>query len=267
MNVFINIFSLELRKIFSYRVNFWVQYFASVIGEIFVSYVLWRAIFDSNQFTQLGGMSFSQMMHYSVYAALLMRLIRGPENFQVSEEIYSGSLTRYLIYPVNFLAFKLAGHFAHIVLTIFQFFIGLAVVLWLTPLVHASDLSFYNVVLALSTAITASFFYYFVLLAIEYVSFWADNVWCLNVIFRFIMAFLSGFFVPLALMPEWLQTALKKSPFPAMGDVPIRAMMGQVSTDEVLMSQMMLLVWFVPVTLILTLLWRAGTREYTAVGQ
>jgi ABC-type uncharacterized transport system permease subunit len=66
------------------------------------------------------------MMFYYLLVPLIDRVNRGFDNFQLSREIYDGSLTRYLLYPVSFFWYKYIGQLARAVISVVQLMFGLA---------------------------------------------------------------------------------------------------------------------------------------------
>lgn len=91
------VLSMELRKIFSYRVDFWLQVVGGFFSQFVVAYYLWQAIFEHNQAEKIGGYSFPMMVAYYVLAPFVDRIVRANNAFVISQEIYEGSLSRYLI--------------------------------------------------------------------------------------------------------------------------------------------------------------------------
>jgi ABC-type uncharacterized transport system permease subunit len=60
--------AIELKKNFSYRVDFWVNFIFSGLSRLTIAYFLWDAVFSATGKTQNGGMDFHQMMLYFLMA-------------------------------------------------------------------------------------------------------------------------------------------------------------------------------------------------------
>jgi len=96
---------LELKKIASYRVDFWMRLVFAAMAKIFLAYYLWQAVFHEKGVKELGGYSLEGMIYYFVIAALVGNVVfAGRDSF--ATEIYDGTLTRYLLYPVSFYLYK-----------------------------------------------------------------------------------------------------------------------------------------------------------------
>ena len=114
----------ELKQAFSYRADFWIQFFAVVFSQFLVAYFLWKSVFLMQSETHIGGFTFEALMLYYMLAPLVDRCVRGFDNFQLSAEIYDGSLNRYLIYPIPFFAYRYASYFGKLGMALFQLFVG-----------------------------------------------------------------------------------------------------------------------------------------------
>ena len=100
------LFSMELRRVLAYRFDFWVQFVGTVVIQMTVAWFLWSAVFEAAGNRSVAGYNFDQIMFYYLLVPLIDRVNRGFDNFQLSREIYDGSLTRYLLYTVSFFWYK-----------------------------------------------------------------------------------------------------------------------------------------------------------------
>jgi ABC-2 type transport system permease protein len=98
------------------------------------------------------------------------------------------------------------------------------------------------------------------------VAFWADNVWSLNVMFRFASQMLGGLLLPLSLFPAWSQPVLEVLPFTYLFYFPTTTLLGQVSTAEWATGLAISLGWCGALALVSRAVWRRGRLVYTGVG-
>jgi ABC-2 type transport system permease protein len=257
---------MEVRKALSYRVDFWVQFLGGLLAQVAVAYFLWKAMYGFNGAGEIGGYSFAGMMVYSVLAPLVMRVVRGVETGLISEEIYEGTLTRYLIYPVSLFGYKLISYVANSAL----YFIQAAVVFGLLLLVYGTPADFnispVNVLISLVVICAAMYLHFVLVMSLEMVAFWADNVWSLVVILRFLSNLLGGALIPLSLFPAQLLLFNDFLPFGVMVSFPIRVLLGQADGREYLVGALGLLGWSAIFTATVALLWHRGRYRYTGVG-
>ena len=106
MRLFKAIFQMEMRNILAYRFSFWINFFGSTLGQLGLSYFLWSSIFGENKNLIIGGMSFQMMILYSFLAPMTLKSVFGLQNLNINQDIYDGSLNKYIIYPLSYFQFK-----------------------------------------------------------------------------------------------------------------------------------------------------------------
>ena len=98
------------------------------------------------------------------------------------------------------------------------------------------------------------------------ITFWTTRV---SAIFELAIAaelLLSGRLVPLELMPDWAETIAGTLPFQWTFYFPIQALVGDLSTGELIGGLGMQVLWIVGLTLLTTFVFRVAIKRYTAVG-
>ena len=55
MNWWLSVVSNEFKKVFMYKDLFWFDFFISTTAHVFISYLLWDAIFESQSATEIKG--------------------------------------------------------------------------------------------------------------------------------------------------------------------------------------------------------------------
>ncbi len=261
-----SVFTMELRRILSYRVDFWIQFLGSIAAQLGVAYFLWRAIFDQRDIERIGEFSFPGLMLYYLLAPLIGRTIRGAEMGSISEEIYEGTLTRYLIYPVSFFRYKFASHLAYTSLFLAQ--AGAAMLLFGIFFGFPDDFVFSptSLFVAIVSCVLATYLYFALIASIESVAFWADNVWSLVVIVRFATGLFGGAMIPLSLFPSWAQELLVFMPFAYFISFPVRTVLGLNAPEAWIRGLLVLIGWSCAATLVLGVVWNRGKYRYTGVG-
>ena len=109
--------------------------------------------------------------------------------------------------------------------------------------------------------------YFLLAYPLQSIAFWADNVWSLTVLLRFISALFGGLLVPLSLFPEWMIKPLMVLPFPYLYWFPVRTLMGYVSFAEWLGGVSIAAGWCVAILLVGRMVWKRGELEYSGVGE
>lgn len=267
IGLYTHVFSLQVRKLMSYPVNFWLNAVVTFFVELAAAYFLWSAIFRETGRATIAGFSLAGMIFYYIAAILLGKLVKGQEReMNVSQEIYEGSLTRYLLYPSNYFGFKYAEHLGLILPAVVELVIfgAIAVAIFATP----AELSVTpeSVLMAAVSVAISNLLHFLLVFPIEAVAFWADNVWALNVMYRFVSQMLGGLLLPLSLFPAWSQPVLDALPFKYLYYVPAMTLLGRVSTREWIVGVAVSLGWCAAIGLVNRSIWRRGTLQYTGVG-
>jgi ABC-2 type transport system permease protein len=260
------VFSMELRKIFSYRMDFWIQFVGSLAAQFGVAWFLWKAIFAYQGTARIGAYSFAGMMLYYVAAPLVARTVQGAEMGNMSLEIYEGSLTRYLVYPVSFFGYKLAANCAHALVFLIQFTVVMLLFASIIGIPPEFDVNVAGCAQAAVTMVLSMYLYFTIVSTIELSAFWADNVWSLVVIFRFLNGLLGGAMIPLSLFPQWSQHWLSVLPFGYLIYFPVQSLLGQLDGAAWLRGLGVLTLWSLAGTGAYVWLWRRGKYQYTGVG-
>ena len=112
MAVYLYLIKLELRKILTYRFEFWVELLVGISLKCAVVYFLWTTLFETLDAPFLKGIPFKLMLTYVILTVSMKEMIIGKTVGVLSDDIYQGSLNKYLIYPSSFVFQKLASHLA-----------------------------------------------------------------------------------------------------------------------------------------------------------
>src|SRR5204862_7635086 len=120
--------------------------------------------------------------------------------------------------------------------------------------------------MAAGAVVVANVLYFVLIFPLQEVAFWADNVWTLNVMFRFASQMLGGFLLPLSLFPEWSRPALAALPFKYLYNFPAMTLIGRVSLAEWAAGMSIAIAWCFVIGGTSYVVWRRGTRQYTGVG-
>lgn len=259
--------SLQARKLMSYRTNFWIGAVVTFFVEMAVAYFLWAAVFRETGESRIGGFSLQAMVIYYVAVILLGKLVRGEErDLSISTDIYEGSLTRYLLYPTSYFGFKYAEHLGSLVPSLVQLAIFGALSLAFLDVPPDIRITPASAAMAAVSVCVANLLHFLLLYPLQGVAFWADNVWSLNVMFRFASQMLGGLMLPLSLFPAWSQPVLEVLPFTYLFYFPTTTLLGQVSPAEWATGLAISLGWCGALALVSRAVWRRGRLVYTGVG-
>lgn len=179
-------------------------------------------------------------------------------------EIREGTFRRYLIQPIRFTAFFIARALGSKITTWVLMAIGLVVAKQMKgfeALLPAGTLGTFVVTWAMAVALVWQMY-----MMLVFTGFWIEEATFLAVGFNIGIGLFSGTMLPLTWLPESLATVLRNTPFPLMGDVPVRASLGLLPPEEFHHALATGAAWFVVLALINHGLQLAGYRRYEAYG-
>jgi ABC-2 type transport system permease protein len=102
--------------------------------------------------------------------------------------------------------------------------------------------------------------------ALGLATFWTTRVSALFELYFVVELLLSGRLVPLQLMPGWVQALAGVLPFKYTFGYPIEALVGNLSTGQLLGGLAMQAVWIVAGFGLVQLVWGRAVRRFTSVG-
>jgi ABC-2 type transport system permease protein len=123
-----------------------------------------------------------------------------------------------------------------------------------------------NLLLAIPALLMGFLILFFFGVIITSVAFWTTRVWALWDFFYALFGLFAGQFVPLALLPPTLQTVAQVLPFRLSLYFPIELILGKLTLQQTALNLGLQAVWCVVTYLAFRLIWRAGVRNYSAVG-
>ena len=98
------------------------------------------------------------------------------------------------------------------------------------------------------------------------ITFWTTRVGPVFQLYIAAELLLSGRLVPMQLMPAWVQTLANFLPFQWTFGFPIEALVGNLSTAQLLGGLLAQLFWIVIGSILVRVVWRFAVRRYSAVS-
>ena len=264
--LFFHLLGFEFRAQLAFRATFWINALAGFVAEFGVTWFVWAAVFRESGKVVIGGYTFDGMVLYFLAVVLLGKIVSGREfEGAVSSDIYEGSLNRYLVLPASYTAFKYAQRIGFLGTAFVQFALfGVASLLLL--LLPPGGVTWGSVAMAAGVTIAASILYFLFDNVIQYIAFWADNVWSLDVAKRFVMMLLGGYMVPFSVFPEPVRRVLEVLPFRYFFEFPARVLLGEIPFVAWAQGLALMGIWGAVAWVIGRFLWHRGQLQYTGVG-
>ncbi|HTF56630.1 MAG TPA: ABC-2 family transporter protein [Planctomycetota bacterium] len=260
-----DLLTTEIRRRMSYRADFWLSAFSALAVRLAVVWFIVKAVFAGSGRPGIGGYDAQGMLVYYSAAILVGKLVQTTELEQgISQDIYEGALTRYLLYPVPYGVVKYVQQLGALGPAIVQLVLFGA---WL-PFVVGIPRGFTaaGIAMGIGAIAVANLLQFLITFPIQLIAFWADNVWSLMVMHRFASALLGGMLAPLSLFPDSAQRVLQALPFRYLFAFPVETLLGRISAAEWCAGMVVALAWCGMMALVGRAVWRSGTYQYTGVG-
>jgi ABC-2 type transport system permease protein len=252
----------QIQSQFQYRVASYL-WLIGMLAEPIVYLVVWTTIADQRG-GEVEGYTAGEFAAYYIIWTLVrnMNIVFTPYGWEW--RIREGELSAALLRPLHPLHDDLAGFAGWKVVTI-VLWLPIAAVLWLLfdPALDPSLVEVGVFALAIWGAYLIRTMF---LSLLGMITFWTTRV---SAIFELAIALellLSGRLVPLELMPGWAEELALYLPFMWTFYFPIVALVGDLSTGELLVGLAAQAGWTVVLTGFFLVVWRFAVRQYSAVG-
>ena len=261
------VFTAETKRLVAYRAQFWFELVLSSAIELFVAIAVWRAVFASSTRPTINGYTFESMMLYLTVAIFFGQATKGSGVGTFQREVYEGGLTKYLIYPLSVYSYKLGTFMPRSLFAVAQLAIALSLIAGIGLWPQNFSLEIGWIAAGLLSLFMACLLYFYMIICLECLSFWVDNVWALSYALQIGITFLSGKAIPLDLFPQWAIGLMEFLPFRFLAYFPAQVFLGQVSFQDWITGALTLAAWAVSFYFCSKLAMQRGLRHYTGVGQ
>jgi ABC-2 type transport system permease protein len=251
---------IGLAETVAYRAEFIIWMLTTTLPLVMLG--LWTSVAAEAPFRDFESRDF--VAYY--LAALIVRNVTGTwVAYQINEEIRSGTLSMRLLRPIHPFAGYAATHLSSVPLRAL-IALPVAIILLLStarPVLADSplELALFGASLAGAWLLTFS-----IMVAIGALAFWIQRSMGIFDIYWGVFAVLSGYLVPLPLMPRWIQSVADASPFPYMLAAPVELLIGQAEGDAAIRLVATQYAWAAGLLLVAFATWRAGIRRFEAYG-
>jgi ABC-2 type transport system permease protein len=212
----------------------------------------------------LAGMNRGEFVAYYLVLILVNQFTYAQTNWTVGDLIREGNLSAWLLRPMPFIyqvfSTELAGKVVFMAFVV-PGSIGLALIF--KPEIHLSIL---NGLLFLPALIMAWWLRFLWGYSLALLAFWATRADALLALQDSLVFLLSGIVAPSGLLPQGLQMAAFILPFRYMVGFPVEVLCGLVSGSDLFYGMGIQAAWVIGAALLSSRVWKAGLKQYTALG-
>ena len=261
LSIYASIFGMVPKIFMAYQLWFWVSLVLNTIAMAILVF-FWRAVYaDANSIASL---TLNQTLTYILFAQIFFPLTDLDLIWEFGENLREGRIIHYLLRPINFQGMHYARTLG-ILATQLVLQVPVAVVATLLfGLQWPTSIAAWGAfIVSALLGFTVLFFFHWFMACL---TFYTTEVWGLGMLIFGMSMFLSGSLVPLAMMPNWLQTILLSIPFAQAIAVPVSLLTGITPLDQVLRVWLVQLAWVVGMWLFSSLFFRMAVRKVTVQG-
>lgn len=244
----------------AYRGEFLVWILTTTLPLVMLA--LWTSVAEEKAFGNFGSEDF--VAYY--LANLIVRNLTGSwVAWQIGEEIRMGSMSMRLLRPLHpFVAFA-ASHIAAIP---FRSLVALpiATVLLLSSGASALESEPGQLALLVPSIALAWLITFAIMFMLGSIAFWVTRAMAVMNIYFALFSLLSGYLLPIELLPGWIADVARWSPFRFMLSLPIELMTKKIPTGELATLMAWQVGWTTLAIAGALYVWRLGVLRFEAVG-
>jgi ABC-2 type transport system permease protein len=261
--LYVQQFKTTLAMMFQYRASLFIWMIGQVL-EPLVYLVVWSVVSEGSG----GNVGEYTTRDFAAYFILLMLVNHVTYTwimYEVEYRIRQGSFSFALLKPVHPIHSDIADNVSSkLITTPVMIVIGVIMAL----LFHATlSLTWWAVIVFIPALFLAFLLRFLVEWTLAQAAFWTTRVSAVNQTYFVILLFLSGQIAPLALLPHPVQVLAKILPFYWTIGFPVELLLGQVKLTDALTGIAVQVIWLGISFFVLRIVWKAGLKVYSAVGQ
>jgi ABC-2 type transport system permease protein len=255
---------LSLADAIQYRVESAIYFLYEMLPPIMMAFV-WLAAYQDQ--ATVAGFSVAEMLAYTIGAMMLRAVVTVHVEWALDHEIRQGLLSTQLIRPFNYWGFLFADSLAwKAVRLMFTVPALIGCLVWLGPVIGGLTVPperLPAIVVSVGLAYVVCFF---LKLSLGFIGFWTNDIIGVTTLYEVIANVLGGVLIPIALLPDWLQTIARLLPIQAIYSVPLGILLGKGDGATAWFGILLQLGWIAALWGLALVLWRAGLRQYESVG-
>lgn len=241
---------------------------------LFTLYFLWTKVFpEASQ-----GYGRREITEYLVLSNLLFSFIFHYSSDKIADDIALGRINNNLLKPVDYLVMQFTSGFSKRLFNLLEGILETALLFIIlnvsaTPLilerlrpilnlVQGDTTILYGTIALIFAAVLFSLMDY----TIGLVAFWTQRAYGPRFVFRQIIEFSAGRFMPLTILPEALVVVFQRLPFSYTLFFPLQIWLGHLNQAEIISGILIQSTWVLIALVALYLIWKRGLRVYSAVG-
>ena len=261
-----NIFRASLIERMVYRLDFLLGTVLRFLPMV-TTILLWQAIYTGSGRQELGNFTLREMIAYLLLVHISRMFSSMPGlAARIAQDIRDGNVKKYLLQPINMIAYLLSYRLAHKVAYIATSIVPYALLFFLCRS-YFDGWPGFPTLCAYSVSLLLGFLIgFFFEAGIGMIGFWFLEVTSFLYVINTLNFFVSGHMFPLDLLPPFWAGLLKSLPFQYLAYFPAAVFLGKIHGSELAWGLVAEAAWALAFVLATCGLYRLGLRRYSAYG-
>ena len=260
MNV-IKVSLFEIRKLLVYKFQFLFSFLHPSL-TLMVQVFFWDNVYST---TSNITMSKTEIIHYYFCVAFLSVLIK-TQAFNIAEEFKTGAIDKELIRPVSLLKYRLFRSIGESFFTSICFFIVLPFIAILLRNFYVLSFNISKLFLFLLCSVIGFFISFFIDFLVGLCVLLIDEVWAVRAITSYALLFISGYYIPLELLPNTLKIFMKYTPFYYIMYFPSIIFVSNISLFNLLFGLSVSILWMTTLFIVTKMSIKKLIKRYSSFG-
>ena len=245
-----------------YRVALVIWLISQVLDPV-IYLVVWSTVSVASG-GAVGGYTRGDFAAYFLVLMLVNNITYSWIMYEYDNRVREGTLSAALLRPVHPIHTDIAENLSSkMISTPGMLIIALVLGFVFRPTVHLMPWALAAFIPAVALAFLLRFLLEWTL---ALAAFWTTRVSALNQMYFVALLFLSGQVAPLSLFPRLVQAVAAALPFRWIIAFPVELLLGNLTPTDALVGFAAQVGWIGVSLLLVRLVWRAGVRQYSAVG-
>lgn len=260
------VFKVALAERLVYRADFFISTFLRFI-PIITTILLWRAVYDGSGRVEVGGLAYNEMVAYYLFIMIARAFGSMPRlASSIAADIRDGELRKYLLQPIDYLAYYAALRAAHKLVYFVMAAAPYGIVFWICREFLPGWPSGIMLAYSVATLILAFMLGFLFHACIGLLGFWFLEVASFLHVIMTVQYFVSGHMFPLSLLPDGIQQVVLWLPFAYETYFPTMILLQRLDVAQVQHVLFVQSVWIIVLAVTARLAWWRGLRRYAAFG-
>lgn len=249
---------------FTYRLNF-VMWRLRVSLEFLTRYLLWLAIIPANSLFL--SYNQSQMLTYIIVTSFVEAIVLSTRTHDIAENINSGSLSNFLITPINLFAYWFSRDLGDKLMNILFMVIELTLFFLIFHPPFFIQTNHFLIITFILSILLATIMHFYIGFSLSLIGFWSPETWAPRFIFFIVVTFFSGWTFPLDILPVTIYEILKFFPFTYLIYFPVKVYLGTLNNPEIILGIAVCFSWTIVLYFLTKAFWQKGLRSYSSFGK